>query len=160
MKVIFLDIDGVFNHVAWQRTLTPEEIDDLYRTHDAFDPAAVARFNRVIRETGAKIVVSSSWRNLFPEVDEILKRNGVEGEIIDHTPSKMSLYHRGGEISMWLAYNQDAGIDTIAILDDDSDMFDLMPYLVQTTWENGLQDEHADRLIEMLSEPNYPSLRR
>ena len=159
MKVIFLDIDGVFNHVSWQKTLTKEQINDLYRTNDAFDPATVVRFNRVIRETGAKIVVSSSWRNLFPEVDEILKRNGVEGEIIGHTPSKMSLYHRGGEIALWLD-DTDYPVDTIAIVDDESDMHHLMPYLVQTTWQNGLQDEHADRLIEMLSVPNWPSLDR
>ena len=53
MKVVFLDFDGVIN------------------THEgAWDSAAIARLNRITDATGAVIVVSSSWREAFPDPED------------------------------------------------------------------------------------------
>lgn len=67
MKVIFLDIDGVLNHEEWYKK--PEVIamskqpgfkgtEKEYH----FDPEAWKWVQKLITETGAKIVLSSSWR--------------------------------------------------------------------------------------------------
>ena len=67
MKVIFLDIDGVLNHEEWYKK--PEVIaiskqpgfkgtEKEYH----FDPEAWKWVQKLIDETGAKIVLSSSWR--------------------------------------------------------------------------------------------------
>src|SRR5262245_22677615 len=55
-RVLFLDVDGVLNHEAAFTTmkLGPAPID----------PACVAQLDRVVEATGAKIVLSSAWRNL------------------------------------------------------------------------------------------------
>jgi predicted mannosyl-3-phosphoglycerate phosphatase (HAD superfamily) len=62
VKVIFLDIDGVLcNHesisAGYKTRTAPEQ--DPYGPH----VDCVAALNRIIKETGAKIVVSSTWRH-------------------------------------------------------------------------------------------------
>jgi HAD domain in Swiss Army Knife RNA repair proteins len=57
MIVIFLDIYGVLNCIGF-----------FYRTEARFDgyigmdPELVARFNAFVKETGADVVLSSTWR--------------------------------------------------------------------------------------------------
>ena len=51
-KIIFLDIDGVLN----------SETYDKNRTAGAIDPECAKRLNRIIKETNADIVISSSWK--------------------------------------------------------------------------------------------------
>jgi hypothetical protein len=60
---------------------------------------------------------------------------------------------RGEEIQQWMGAN---GVkpEDIAILDDDSDMGDLTPRLVQTTFQYGLLDEHVEWAIRLLKGSN------
>lgn len=58
MKVIFLDIDGVLNTKYWENM----KVRDQYG--HTFDPNSVANLARIIEETGAEIVISSSWKCL------------------------------------------------------------------------------------------------
>lgn len=67
MKVIFLDIDGVLNHEEWYKK--PEVIAISKRPgfkgtekEYHFDPEAWKWVQKLIDETDAKIVLSSSWR--------------------------------------------------------------------------------------------------
>src|SRR5436305_6195221 len=53
MKVIFLDIDGVLNC-----SKTPNPRDFPY----IVDKKLLARFKKLMDRTGAKVVLSSSWR--------------------------------------------------------------------------------------------------
>lgn len=53
MKLLFLDVDGVLNHTACDWTT-----DALH----ALDLACVARVKRIVQETSAQIVLSSTWR--------------------------------------------------------------------------------------------------
>lgn len=50
-KVIFLDIDGVLN-------------DEEHTSESYLDSMMVGRLKRIIDETGAEIILSSSWRGL------------------------------------------------------------------------------------------------
>ncbi len=91
MKVIFLDIDGVLNHQEWYQKradlVDQNEISSQYPFYE-FDPESVDLLNYIIDKTGAKVVVSSTWRiGTSPkDLQEILDRVGFTGEVIDTTP--------------------------------------------------------------------------
>lgn len=149
-KILFLDIDGVLNSAEWMKTGNMGTRDP----QEHFDPVLCARLESVLAATKADVVLSSTWRRLFPldDITKWIRKSGVPSlYVIDKTPIKMSLCSRGEEIGLWLQLNQD--VHNFAIVDDDDDM--RWPHLVErfvnTTWEKGLQDEHVDRLIELLN---------
>jgi hypothetical protein len=121
-KIIFLDIDGVLN------TFT----DETPRSRYPLLPRCVENLNKIIRETQAKIVVSSTWRFLFKtpkDLEKVLKESGFEGEIFDFTDSLPNYYSvRGNEIKKWLEDHEELlgvpyyDFSSYIILDDDSDM--------------------------------------
>jgi len=127
------------------------------------DPEAVQRLNKIIKATGAKVVISSSWRyhNSPERMQRILDANGFEGEVIGKTPFARDLPQgirdlegtRGQEITVWLTRNTHLHIaDNFVILDDmgPRSFAHLAPYLVQTTWVAGLLDEHVEQAISTL----------
>lgn len=59
-KIIFLDIDGVLNTKDWHCRMTKDTPRDEFGY--AFDPVAVANLAHIIDETGADIIISSSWK--------------------------------------------------------------------------------------------------
>lgn len=89
-KIIFLDIDGVLALMHKDH----DEYGSLF--HDEF----VNNLQKIIDETGAKIVISSSWRkNGLVEMRNLWKHRNLPGEIIDTTAS---LYiQKGGGICFW-----------------------------------------------------------
>lgn len=151
MKIIFLDIDGVLNYYdCWLRS-------ENQNTQDVWDEDCVNELNRIINETGAKVVISSTWR-LYPELDQLIENDiGIkEGAIIGKTKDYLPIIRsegtcRGDEIQDWLD-NTDEVIESFVILDDDDDMRDLLPYLIQTSfYGRGLTKELADKAIEFLN---------
>ena len=178
MLVIFLDIDGVLNSEEYARKLEEkhralghtepaspkrETTCDCFKLYHQIDRDAVKRLNVIVRATGAKIVVSSSWRKVFdpPEVHRILSEHGLVAEIIDATvdghkePALLELYghparlFRGYEIDYWLKAHPE--IERFVILDDGSDMAMHENRLVQTDCEDGLCDEHVELAIRVLA---------
>lgn len=119
MKIIFLDFDGVLNSQLFYKNR---------KTFKDIDEKSVSFLNDLVRQTEAKIVVSSSWRigRTINDLQKILDYNGFKGEILDVTPCLNTL--RGNEIHAWIQdYKQKSGYDlyrkgTYVILDDDSDM--------------------------------------
>ena len=118
------------------------------------DPVSIARLNEIVRRTGAKVVISSSWRigGGHEPVAAILGRAGFVGEVIDATPVTIALapgieHERGHEIAAWMSERQ---IDRFVILDDCDDMAHLRSRLVQTSWSEGLLDEHVERTVTLL----------
>jgi hypothetical protein len=119
MKVIFLDFDGVLNVI-------PQGHDDF---GGIFHPEFVENLGRIIEETGAKLVISSSWRHMGIErLHRMWKHRQYPGEIIGITPDlrwsqdleggpKMV---RGDEIQAFLHWYSE--ITNYVILDDDTDM--------------------------------------
>lgn len=140
MKVIFLDIDGVLN------SLTYFEENNIL---DGIDKEKVKLLQDIIRKTQVEIVLSSSWRIGYNKDDTShpcykLKEYGLN--IMDFTPVLRT--NRGSEIKAWLNKNK---VDKFIILDDESDMGDLLPYLVKTDWKNGLTKIEAEECIKRLS---------
>lgn len=116
MKVIFLDIDGVLN-------LIPQGHDKFGAL---FHPHLVSNLKRIIDETGAKIVISSTWRmgNGLPGMTEMWKLRDLPGEVVGITPNFMVKYGttlcRGKEIDAYLESHPE--VENYVIIDDDSDM--------------------------------------
>ena len=76
MKVIFVDVDGVLN--------SDDFIDSVKGKQD-IDIKTVLLLKRAIEETGAKIVMDTSFRytQSFLKVQEMLLQNGI---MFDKTP--------------------------------------------------------------------------
>lgn len=152
MKIIFLDIDGVLNSKQFLETL--EYIDPFAYADSSkwIDPKAVARVNRIIQETGARVVISSAWRETIKKnrLQKILSRYGLQAVIYGLTPQIPDAV-RGLEIDRWLIKHESEKIDSFVILDDRSDMAHLTPYLVQTDWDDGLQDVDVEKAVGILN---------
>ena len=128
-KIIFLDIDGVLNHEKFYKEFTEEGHDDMKEFFmNQIDPNSVKNLNILCDETGAKIVISSTWRHSGIEYCvDILTKCGLTGEIIDITPTLRDDCLRGNEILKWIKDNELLvgpyyQFTEYVILDDDSDM--------------------------------------
>ena len=62
MKVIFLDIDGVLNCQQAYINGSCEYVDGPGFKYQKCYPPSKELLNKLIEETGAKVVISSSWR--------------------------------------------------------------------------------------------------
>lgn len=155
MKVLFLDIDGVLNHFAFLlgRASHPAMTNDETSGTEWIDPDCVAHLNAIIARSGAKVVISSSWRYVYgpAAMERILRRRGFIGEVIGET-QKTNLT-RGEEIAAWLKAAPEP-VDGFAILDDDTDMAPLGAHQVVTSHATGgLLAEHVEQALAILGEP-------
>jgi hypothetical protein len=155
MRVLFLDFDGVLNSVRFfgadsKRGYRRARRIKYELPHEAIDPAAVACLNAIVERTGAKVVVSSTWRTVFgcESIAVFLERRGFVGEVVGCTPQIKSA-QRGEEIAAWIA--DEGPVDAFAILDDHADMAHLKPRLVQTDTATGLLPEHVERVVALLA---------
>lgn len=147
MKVLFLDIDGVLNSDTFYLN-RPKEIKHLPYPLSEFDPACVARLNRILAETKARLVVSSSWRH-DAFIDRVLDRAGIKPKMWDITPYGMGR-PRGYEIKKFLHEHPD--IENYVILDDVANMLpEQQSHFVQTKYYYGLTDEDMEKAINILN---------
>lgn len=153
MKVVFLDIDGVLNHWAYLKEQANAGVRPKGCTTEAhLDPLCVERLNDLLRRSGAKVVVSSTWRILhtIESLQETLEAKGFEGQIIDFT-TRDHMPCRGDQIAKWLDDNKEMGIESFVILDDDADMGHLYKHWVQTHLSaGGLLGAHVEIALSLL----------
>jgi hypothetical protein len=154
-KILFLDIDGVM--VTWKSGW------DQKTGRSIFDEACVNALNDLIDSTGAKIVISSTWRNGYTikELQELFRDNGFwySENIIGKTPElqpenlgeRIRWPLRGEQIQSWLT-SAKHDFSNICILDDDDDMSLLIDKLIQTDWEDGLTPGRAKKAKGLLNE--------
>ena len=147
MKIIFLDIDGVLNcesayrngECQYQEWVWEDGRKDHYQR---FCVRSKELLNKLIDETGAKIVISSTWRMSGIEfMKKVWELEKMSGEIIGITPSIRANgidIPRGIEIKFYLEemgfthinWSEDkqqkrmdeSGVENYIIIDDDSDM--------------------------------------
>lgn len=119
-RILFVDIDGVLNNEAFfakRRTTEPGN-----RRSDSIDPENVLNLRGLVMMTGAKIVISSSWRHgddwLERLQDVFLRAGWSEPPIIGRTPALCNM-PRGQEIQAWLEQHS---AESYFILDDETDM--------------------------------------
>lgn len=152
-KVLFLDFDGVLNHRAHFARLPPgRTASEVEHDDNSFDRVCVARLDTILERTGCSVIISSSWRHMYPlaKLVTILRQHGFryESRIIGVTPDFPDR-DRGHEIQASL--DALAVVEVFAILDDDSDMAHLKSFLVQTSFDTGLQDVHVEAVVRMLN---------
>ena len=144
-KYLFLDIDGVLNHDEWFESDVYKKNQNNWKV-SMFDPKCIERVNTILEKTGAKLVVSSTWRNMT-DLEEIFAGVGLPAKF-DRTPYADQLYPkedpndkylnpigsewsgwddldikywRGSEIKWWLEHHEPGNY---VILDDDIDMLE------------------------------------
>lgn len=150
--VLFLDVDGVLNSERWWASMPPPPNPPPQWV----DPACVARLDALARETGARLVLSSSWRLILgvEKTGAALASRGLSAPLAGETPVRThdgAEADRWGEIRAWLDLHPE--VTRWAIVDD-------LPLagvpdgrLVQTSIAVGLTDEDCARLRAVLERP-------
>lgn len=165
IKVLFLDIDGVLNTGWWYTQMNGNSPKDKYGY--AFDPHSVANLKKILDETGADIVISSSWKSFgFSELEDMWQDRGLPGKLIGITPNSVSdemllnadLDHmelfsiRGMEIKEWLIKNGKHVSHYVIIDDMDNFLPEQKSHFVQTNPEVGITTEDTERAILILKQ--------
>ena len=168
MKVIFLDIDGVLNSSAYFKT-KEHQLKKSDKEFDDIDESKVVLLKQIIDATDARIVLSSTWRELDDEsyiecykmykylIDTLGK---YDIKIFDKTPTIRQ--DRPLEIQTWI--NDEPSLDEVIFisLDDDFSKKDYDKYgigdnLVHTIFftddlsVGGLQEYHVEQAIKILN---------
>lgn len=140
MKILFLDFDGVLNNFTDRNFGEKLSASACHNLNSLLD-----------RVPDLKIVISSAWRIWGVEyVKQVLTKNGVDSSrVIDRTGSENG--KRGYQIQCWLDRNP--GVTNMVIIDDESDMENLMDKLVKTSSFIGLTSKEVSQAIEVLKKP-------
>jgi len=141
MKIIFLDIDGVLIAFKWFKER---------KKFQNFNPECVNALKHIVEQTGAKIVISSTWRIYPYDWKYLFKAHGLDPNLmVGHTPILSDI--RGEEILAWLRDLDWGEVESFVILDDYDEMGDLKDHLVLTDGKIGLTMQDAQRAIEILN---------
>jgi hypothetical protein len=152
--LIFLDIDGVLNSARFIAENTHGEgviiVDGELDATAHIDPARVARLNHLVDTSGARVVLSSSWRQLFglEKTQRSLAAKGFRYALADAT-ARLPREQRHIEIRNYLAnLGQEAAF---VVLDDAEEagvgFGDRFIHV-----RDGLEDEHVERSLRVLLE--------
>lgn len=150
-KILFLDFDGVIT---------------TYRSKYNIDIDKVDYINKIIDATSAKIVVTSSWKHGYQNVEsfkeflrqcnsiyisELLRFNDIYISFVDSIIdiTETCNHYRGNEIKKYI---EDNDITQYCILDDDSDMLDEQLFnFVQTDYVYGISEREVELCIDVLN---------
>ena len=154
MKFIFLDIDGVCNCASTK---------ERFSGYIGVEQEKIALVKQIVEATGAKIVLSSTWRldllwfnegqSVNLDCFEYLKQEFAKQnlEFFDVTPSHKDSW-RGREIQEWLDNCQEQ-IDGYVVIDDD--IYDIAlehrGHILQTSWQTGLKPNGVKWAIQILN---------
>ena len=116
MKVIFLDVDGVLNSV---------DTSEVFQGFVGIDDKLVSKLRKIVRATGAQIVLSSSWKHDWEPLDK--DKQNKYGDYLDQKHKKYLLSAvdktseansecRGEGIIEWVGTHE---VDSFIILDDE-----------------------------------------
>ncbi len=186
MKIIFLDIDGVLNGYNYWNTFgwkiacvtKSGRIKSWYKNITkpfGIHEKKVKRLAKIVRKTGAKVVMSSIWRFRWrntpyeeqcenhKKLTDLLKKYNIE--VIDITPRSRD-GKRDKEILSWLSKHKNE-VDRFIILDDKNSFlraFDDDERFIQTSSvhkgimicghyseDTGLKIKHVRKAIKILN---------
>jgi hypothetical protein len=156
MQLLFLDIDGVLNDLAfahWVNYVAPKG-----PKYHHINPMLAANVAMVLQQCPAvRIVISSSWRQnrTLEELNTMLSDFGIPSEkIIGMTPRKPD-NPRGERILEWLVDNK-CPDNFFLILDDDEDMSYLWPHHILTDADLGFTAPQAVQVAEHFQNQTLP----
>ena len=154
MKIIFLDIDGVLNSLEYRRHLGLQYFSEI------IDRRKMPLLKEIVDVTGAKIVLTTTWRKFWNEgkeqldpaghyINEIFAEYGLS--VYGKTPV-MENAGRAGEIKAWLKKHPYA--DGYVILDDKDFGWpaDLRAHFIRTDLNgDGLEEAQVQTAIAVLN---------
>jgi len=143
-KIVFLDVDGV---------LHPYHA----RPNQLFRKDCMMRLKKIIQESGAKIVLSTSWRRTAKgrsEVNAQLQRYGIP-TAIDHTRIRHNEYLRNEEVTHWIRQHPST---THWIAIDDLPMPQLGEHYIRTMPDRGITDVTVGQALRVLTSPMHANL--
>ena len=145
MKVIFLDFDGVLNSNTF--FINSKEKQPFFLEDDK-----MLLLKEIIDATDAKVVLSTSWREVWGldlEISNKLKEYFDSFEINIFDVTECINYDRFTEISAWIKHHD---IESFVILDDiTGPWYELEDYAVITNSDfNGLTKKDVEQAIKIL----------
>lgn len=176
MRIIFLDIDGVLNYLPNDpRKSVPNFVPCDERCY-GLNPEKVEYLRQILDYTGAKLVISSSWRHFHDYSpyqpnrdwrDVLAEMMGKKSDdiIIGETPSlfawtmdnngESEYTLRGMEIRKWIEENSYAKSDDVAYCVLDDEVLDITTvindrFVVQTDRRKGLTVDDAYKVSQIL----------
>lgn len=126
-KFIFLDVDGVLNNSKHTKKLHNRYNISFIAHEMPFDPKCLKRFSKLVHATGAKVILTSSWRKDL-KCETVLKARLKEYgiKIHDMLPINTHSSERGATIKQWLLDNTEVDKETIYA--------DNVPYTTKITY--------------------------
>jgi len=148
--LILLDIDGVMVPAnSWRK---PEFLEDGF---PAFSSKAVGALNRIISETGASILLTTSHKSIYDllQWSDIFNLRGIDANQIDRLSSNSLQSSRKDEILIWYS-DKHSPDEEFVIIDDDKSLnglpANIKDNLVLTSPSVGLAEDLADSAISIL----------
>lgn len=164
MKIIFLDFDGVVT----ARNGTPGS----YMTHDLDEygptPVCVDRLMKLVKDSGAKIVISSNWRKFDVDGPGSIWENSRYGDVKNPLPGFIPMLGdayleslpairlcKAAVADYWLLIKKN-GVESFVALDDmcsqeGYDRFETFKgRYINTDPETGLTDEDCEKALAIL----------
>ena len=156
MKALFLDIDGV---IATPTSMRKNYLLGVEPEEQRYDTLSLMYVGRLVKLTGARVVLSSTWREDLDTKDPTLhaiiynllrQLEEVGAPLFDVTPRILGA-DRSAEIAAWLDENP---CEAWAILDDLA-RFDQRPdvcegHLVRIADSEGIRHEHYLQALDAL----------
>lgn len=135
---IFLDIDGV---------LVSGECMHRYQHGEEFDLRATRQLRRLIKQTGAQIVVSSAWR--WRGFDALQKKFAQE-KLLIHDLLDLEDDSRGDLIRHWCREHSVLASQFVILDDEEFQLEGLLHRLVRTDFNRGMTAADRRRVVQML----------
>jgi 16S rRNA C1402 (ribose-2'-O) methylase RsmI len=154
--LILLDIDGVMvPGNSWKK---PEFLNDGF---PAFSTRATQALQKIISETSADILLTTSHKNIYTleEWKSMFNERGLKFTNINRLPENTNNSSRKEEIINWCTSNK---IEQDFIIIDDDKTLNALPEnlkskLVQTNASLGLTDELADEALKIIKAKKFIS---
>lgn len=150
--VIFLDFDGVVETIYWEKAPDGSYSYNIHKfgKEELNNKQAIGWLNELYNHIPYDIVVTSTWRLAMSveQLQDLITRSGFlkEIKVIGKTP--VLHQQRGYEIQQWIKDNHFTG--KFIILDDDSDMCGLLPYLVRCDCQLGFTIYDYSKALRLL----------
>ena len=162
MKIIFLDIDGVLNSDSWN-----QKHENEIKNGILVDEEKVEILSKLIKTTGAKVVLHSGWRFWFDEsflpirkeseiLMKLLNKNNID--FYDFTPdltteeirkSKNFSKVKPDEILLWLKNHSD--ISSWVVIDDlDLNNKIISNHQIKPDSKIGLSSSDIEKAVKLL----------
>lgn len=147
MKLLFLDFDGVIS---------------TFENHWKIDREKLSLLKKIIDNTDAKIIVTSSWKNGYKSVQDFITSLGRKDKNSDndifqwflnsiHGIIPTLLGSRGEEVRRYML-DLDSPVESYVILDDDSDFEeDQLFNFVETDSYEGITEREVKLCITILN---------